>query len=296
MYFGSQQLKKGPYTCAKSGWGYATGNDGWNFTQASTTSALLPGCENVPCTTTNWLCNYWPCGPAASKVWWTGAEIVSPMILQRDNGNLYAPILTFTIDYRNPCAPQNDCINPSGLCWPDNVLNAGTATYVLKSTNGISWSRFTANNGNGEDGRISSVGIDTVTPCYKAAWLINIDMAYDPVGEDWYMTRSYADSYYPPGNNPGAGACYPGNLPNRVQLYRTQGDVGVYYGPWTLLFDGGCANLGYQPDAASIMHDGAGNVVFSAQGRVTLMISSSSGSACGNPSVQAPAHRVLVGP
>jgi hypothetical protein len=300
MYFGAQQLTKGGYICAHSGEGYATSTDGWNFTQASTTGPLLPGCDSVPCTNTDFLCSYFPCDPSPSKMWWTGSEMFAPMILQRDSGNLYAPILVLTVDFRNPCAIYDDCVNPSGLCWPDNPTNSGTATYVLKSSDGLNWSRDTDYNGNGEDGRISANGIDSTSPCYQSAWLFNVDLAYDPPHDDWYMTRSFADAKYPPASP--YGTCSAGSLPDRIQLYKAHSNAGVFYGPWTLLFDGGCTNfegaaaLGFQPDAASIVHDGAGNVVFDTRGNVTLVMSTSSGSQGGCGVSAYPEHRVIVGP
>jgi hypothetical protein len=158
----------------------------------------------------------------------------------------------------------------------------------LKSGDGINWSRYQV--ANGEEGRLSHKGIDTIRPCWSAAWLENVDMAYDPVGGDFYMTRSYPDRYYY------RQGCSPATLPDRVQLYKAHGMNGIFNGPWQLLYDAGC-EVGYPIDSATIAHDGRGNAQIGTNGSVTLMVNASGTSpGYGCPVTRDPVHRVVVGP
>jgi hypothetical protein len=287
MYFGSELLGA-PCggTCAHSGLGTAYSSDGLNFVEGQHAAPLIGTCDLPPgqsgCTNYNWWCDHgWPCDTATPRRWWTDSEIASPLFFT-DN-KLYLASLEFL-------RGKSDCVEEDDLCWPTNPLHAGTATYVLQSTDGVNWSRYMEPNG--DFGRFARLGIDTSTPCYHAAWLINVDWAYDPIGDDFYMTRSYA-SDAAAANDPVSG-CAPSTLPDHVQLYKTHGSVGLFYGPWQLLFDGGCATLGYQPDSASILHDGRGNAVLGTGGSITLLVSSSHGSVCGRSPFQY--HSVVIGP
>ncbi len=264
--------------CGRNGYGTAFSQNGLTFVHGQQANPLLAECDDVPCTTFNWWCdNGWPCDTASPRQWWTSAEILAP--LTYTDGNMYAAGALFIRPNAGDCSQENS------LCWPTNPLHAGTAAYLLRSPDGITWSRVYEPNG--EYGRITKAGIDTARPCYGAAWLINLDLAYEPGTDYFYMTRSYATDY--------GETCDPGKLPDRIQLYRTRGASGVFYGPWELLFDGGCYNLGFQPDSASIVHDGVGNALVGGDGSIQLMISSSHDPAVCTVSPY-PYHTVVVGP
>lgn len=292
LYFASQQLTgAGGVTCAHSGWGWATSPNGYQFYPASQTKAPLDTCDNLPCTNRpNFWCTQFATPPcAADGSAYAGPEIFSPLILPSDSNHLYAAAFVNTNHSDPTNHPGNlwfDCppTYETGLCWPSNPSASGTSAYILKSSDSVTWARYT---GVTPSGKISSSGIDSTTPCYHAAWLINVDLASDQQHVNWYLTRSYATDY-------GQG-CTPATLPNHVQLYQTQGDVGVYYGPWSLLIDLSCSTLGFQPDAATIVQDKKGQAVLDGAGRVTLMVSqSSSGGACARTSYRR--YKVVVGP
>lgn len=265
--------------CGNNAFGSSFSTDGVRFTE--TKAALIRQCNTNPgqlCAGTDWFCDHgFPCSAAGpqGRQWWTIAEIISP-IVYTDN-NFYA--LTF-LYYNNPDPNLTyaDCSQEDSLCYPANPLHGGTNAYVLSSSDGITWSRY--------PGKISSAGIDHTSPCYKSSWLINVDWAYDPAADDFYMTRSYSTSYQ--------GSCTPATLPDHIQLYKVHGYQGLFSGTWTLLFDGGCSNLGFQPDSAEIVHDGLGRVVHGAGGSVTLMMGASTGGACGLSS--SAIHQVEVAP
>jgi hypothetical protein len=280
MFNESQYLIEANGTlCGHNSFGSSFSTDGFHFTE--TKNALIRQCDTNPgqlCLGEDWFCdNGFPCSASGpqGRQWWTVSEIISP-IFYTDN-KFYA--LTFAY-YNNPNTSLTfaDCSQDDSLCYPTNPLHGGTMTYVLSSPDGITWSRY--------PGKISSAGIDHTSPCYGASWLINVDWAYDPPADDFYITRSYSSNY--------AGSCQPSTLPDHVQLYKVHGMQGLFSGTWTLLFDGSCSNLGFQPDSAEIVHDGLGRVVHGANGSVTLMISSSTGGACGLSDVAI--HDVVVSP
>jgi hypothetical protein len=264
MYFASQAIGN----CGHNGEGTAYSTDGLTFSEGPTTAMI---------DSDTFYCNQFTSCPLAN-------EIFSPLLWSVDN-NYYA-----AVPLVNPSGLA-DCTKYTDWCYPTDPTHAGTATYVLQSTNGLAWTRY--NIANGDYGRISRSGIDATSPCYHAAWLLNVDWAYEPVGQDFYMTRSFASNY--------GGSCSPGKLPDRVQVYKAHGAVGVFYGPWQLLIDLGCSTsgtvkgLGFQPDSATIIHDGHGNVVLGGGGSIGLIVNASSNTTvCG----AAPSKRyaVYVGP
>jgi len=293
MYFGVDSQ-----CTTKNGWGTAYSRDGASYVNGPKTPMILEPHHGSTSADPIWWCGHgWPCDTSMPRYWWSSGEIIAPFIY---TDNLaYAPAMVYNTEGGFAgCTYENSlCYAPPGqACWqgsPQNVVpcdpgHAGTATYVLQSTDGYSWSKYHGASG---ETRFSSYGIETAHPCYQAAWLINIDLAYDPVGNDWYMTRSYASGYN--------SNCRPEKAPDHIELYKTHDVVGLFYGPWTLLFDGGCANLSFQPDSASILHDGKGNVVFGPGGSLTLLVSSSAGdalvgTAC--PLSSYPRHRIVVAP
>ncbi len=284
LYFMSQELESG---CANAGVGTAYSNDGIHF-EPGPTAAAIPDCDPVgtpsTCSKPDFYCTYWPCSGSNPRTNWTTAEIVSPFRWDMDGQYYMAAFLFWFPDLSN-------CTVETGLCWPSNPKKNGTNAWFLQSADGLNWHRYVVNNG--DQGRISRVGINTISSCYGSAWLINMDIAYDPVGQDFYMTRAIASSY-------GTVACGPGKLPDVVELYRAHGIAGVFNGPWVQLAALGCANLGAQPDSASIVKDGHGNVVWSGN-NLTLLVSNSGGYGL-PPSQNAcaisgyPRFRVVVGP
>jgi hypothetical protein len=297
MYFASQSID----LCSDhTGWGTAYSYNGANnWVEGSQLPALADCSWPSPCYT-NWYCEHgWPCDNHYPKQWWTTAEMVAPFysaapFYSTPAGTFLAPFMSFIAPGAPPCNPDPclppesyfaDCSHDNSLCFPGNPAQGGTLAYVLQSTDGYTWSNWVGPNG---EKKFSSSGIDATSPCYHAAWLINLDVAYDVSADDFYMTRSYASNFY-------QGAdCTPISLPDHVQLYKTHSASGLFHGTWTLLFDGGCSNLGFQPDSASILHDGMGGVVFGDGGTITLMIGASNGAACSQSPY--PRHRVVVGP
>ncbi len=293
MYFTSQQLPKPVnnqiFYCGNNGFGAAYSFDGINFVEGPTTPQLSdcnpiegpPG--QFTCSNADYWCGAWPCDTGFPRHSWTTAEILAQFIWAVDNKYYAAAFL-----YNSPNFA--DCSTETSFCYGSDPSHSGTSTWILQSNDGLNWSRYSIDNG--DNGRLSRVGIDNGRTCYNAAWLFNVDIAYDPAGQDFYMTRAYASNY---GNYP----CGPEKLPDRIQLYKTHAAAGLFYGPWELLLDGGCENLGYPMDSASIVHDGTGNVIKGVNGEITLLVSSSLGySTYQNACAIAPwpRYRVVVGP
>jgi hypothetical protein len=159
--------------------------------------------------------------------------------------------------------------------------NNRTLAYLLKSTDGVNWSRADGY------GLLNLAGIvwptltDGTWQTVHGPWLVNISIAYDPATQYVYMTRAYASNT--------TCSNSPGSYPDRVQVYRTRntqpsckGACAMLYVGWDLLIDIGCnSSYSYQqplniaPDAAQIRHDGLGNVLYNSWGGITLVVSSS---------------------
>jgi hypothetical protein len=170
--------------------------------------------------------------------------------------------------------------------------------YLLGSNTAYSWTML---------GEVSSSGLvyppetcpGSSGPNPYGPHLLNVSVAYDPATTNVYMTRSYATQ----SDNP-----YNGPLPNRIQVYRVSGGGnGALHGTWQLLIDIGCFStqpyqvqgVNVRPDAAQIVHDGLGNVVFFNGNQIKLEIGTNGQKNDGGdcfPTAGIGTYEVLIGP
>ena len=227
--------------CGSDGKWIAYTNDGVGFTGHR---RILSDCSEVStedphCRDGSWWCDQgWPCDSARPRSWWTEGDM-SPIY---DQGRFLA--LAYSYQYARPGHP----------------LFSNAEVWLLESEDANEWKRSR---------RVSSANVEPPylqRDCVRGAWMMNPDIARDHAGR-YFVTRAYSDNY--------AGCRV--TFPNRVQVYSARDDAALFHGPWDKVVDLGCAELGFQPDSAQILHDGLGRTVASASGALTLTVAVSGG-------------------
>jgi hypothetical protein len=225
---------------------------------------ILPDCSELSpprdrrCHDSSWWCDQgWPCDPVRPRSWWTEGDM-APLYA---DGRFLA--LAYSYEYARPGRPT--------------FSNA--EIWTLESDDGNEWRR---------GHRVSSGNAQLPyfqRDCIRGPWMMNSDIARDRDG-NYFVTRAYSDNY--------AGCDV--TFPNRIQVYAAGDRAGLVAGPWRRLVDLGCAELGFQPDSAQIIHDGLGNAVENTPGLLSLAVAVSGGdwtySLCGRET----RHRGSCGP
>jgi hypothetical protein len=143
---------------------------------------------------------------------------------------------------------------------PGRAVFSNPEIWILESNDGNEWKRSR---------QVRSANLQPSyfqRECIPGPWMVNPDIARDRTGR-YFATRAYSDNYA------GCGVTFP----NRVQVYSAADETQLFNGRWLRVADLGCAELGFQPDSAQIVHDGLGNVVEKSGGSVTLDIAISGG-------------------
>ncbi len=118
-----------------------------------------------------------PCGPSPNASNCSSVEKSSIVLL---NGTFY---MAATVANRSPGYEDSIQCN-----------NNRTLAYLLKSTDGVNWTRADGNGLLNVTGIVWPTAMDGTWQTVHGPWLVNISIAYDPATQYVYMTRTYASN------------------------------------------------------------------------------------------------------
>jgi hypothetical protein len=238
IFYSTQRISScGGVRCGSDGKWIAYTNDGVRFTGHR---RIMTDCSEASppndrrCHDSSWWCDQgWPCDRRIPRSWWTEGDM-APMYA---DGRFFA--LAYSYEYARPGRP---------LFWNAQI-------WTLESVDGNRWKR-------GRRVRPANADLlDFQRGCIPGVWMMNPDIARDRAGT-YFVTRAYSDNY--------AGCEV--TFPNRVQVYSARSRTALVEGAWNRVADLGCAELGFQPDSAQILHDGLGQVIEKSPGVLSLIV------------------------